>query len=43
MTQRVSAHVDNAVRTARLIDFAPQVPEGLQDDEVDSDVYGPPT
>jgi hypothetical protein len=33
-------HVDITVRIARRIDFAPQVPEGLQDDEVDSDVYG---
>ncbi len=41
--QRDFACVDHLVRIARRIDFAPQVPEGMQEDEVDSDVYGTTT
>ncbi len=33
-------HFDHLDRIARCIDIAPQVPEGMQEDEVDSDVYG---
>ncbi len=36
-------HPLHLVRIARRIDFAPQVPEGMQEDEVDSDVYGTTT